>query len=95
MPYDAMRDFTPVIALASSPNALIVGPEVPVNSVKELVAYVKSKPAGEVNYASAGIGTSHHLGAELFASMIGAKMTHVPYKGSPEAVTAVATGRSR
>ena len=93
MPYDALRDFVPVIALASSPNALIVAPEVPVSSVKELIAYVKSRPAGEVNYASAGIGTSHHLGAELFASMIGAKMTHVPYKGSPEAVTAVATGQ--
>jgi tripartite-type tricarboxylate transporter receptor subunit TctC len=93
MPYDALRDFVPVIALASSPNALIVSPEVPVSSVKELVAYVKSKPPGEVNYASAGIGTSHHLGAELFGSMIGAKMTHVPYKGSPDAVTAVATGQ--
>jgi tripartite-type tricarboxylate transporter receptor subunit TctC len=92
MPYDAVRDFTPIVALASSPNALIVGPEVPVGSVKELVALVKAKQ-GDINYSSAGIGTSHHLGAELFGSMIGAKMTHVPYKGSPDAVTAVATGQ--
>lgn len=92
MPYDALRDFVPVINLASSPNALIVGMDVPVNSVKELVAWVKSKPAGEVNYASAGNGTSMHLGGELFNALTGAKTTHIPYKGSPEGVTAVVKG---
>jgi len=93
MPYDAVRDFVPVINLASSPNALIVGMDVPVNSVKELVAWVKSKPAGEVNYASAGNGTSMHLGGELFNALTGAKTTHIPYKGSPEAITETLAGR--
>ena len=92
LPYDALRDFVPVINLASSPNALIVGMDVPVNSVKELVAWVKSKPVGEVNYASAGNGTSMHLGGELFNALTGAKTTHIPYKGSPEGVTAVVKG---
>jgi tripartite-type tricarboxylate transporter receptor subunit TctC len=92
MPYDALKDFVPIGALASSPNALIVGPDVPAGSVQDVVALARAKQ-GDINYASAGIGTSHHLGAELFGSMIGAKMTHVPYKGSPEAVTAVATGQ--
>ena len=92
MPYDAIRDFAPVINLASSPNVLIVGPDVPANSVKELVAWVKAQPAGTVNFASAGNGTSMHLGGELFNALTGAKTVHIPYKGSPEAVTAVMKG---
>jgi tripartite-type tricarboxylate transporter receptor subunit TctC len=92
MPYDALRDFAPVGLLASSPNVLIVGPNVPVASVQELVAYVKARP-NEITFASAGIGTSHHLGGELFGALVGAKLTHVPYKGSPEAVQAVMTGQ--
>jgi tripartite-type tricarboxylate transporter receptor subunit TctC len=89
MPYDALRDFAPVIALASSPNVLITSPEVPANSVQELVAWLKARP-GAVNYASAGNGTSMHLAAELFNSLAGVSTTHIAYKGSPEAVTAVA-----
>ena len=89
MPYDALRDFTPVIALASSPNVLIASNEVPANSVPELIAWLKSQPAGQVNYASAGNGTSMHLSGELFNSLAGVKTAHIPYKGSPEAVTAV------
>ncbi len=92
MPYDALRDFVPIINLASSPNVLIVGPDVPVSSVKELIAYVKGKPAGTVNFASAGSGTSMHLGGELFNALTGLKTVHIPYKGSPEAVTAVMKG---
>ena len=92
MPYDALGDFAPVINLASSPNVLIVGPEVPVGSVKELIAWVKGKPAGTVNFASAGNGTSMHLGGELFNALTGAKTVHIPYRGSPEAVTAVMKG---
>ena len=92
MPYDAQKDFTPIIALASSPNVLIVSPDTPVNSVKELVTWLKGKGPTEVNYASAGNGTSMHLAGELFNAMAGVKTTHIPYKGSPEAVTAVMKG---
>jgi len=89
MPYDALRDFTPVIALASSPNVLIASNETPAVSVKELITWMKSQPAGQINFASAGAGTSMHLAGELFNSLVGVKTTHIPYKGSPEAVTAV------
>ena len=89
MPYDALRDFTPVIALASSPNVLIASNETPAVSVKELITWLKSQPAGQINFASAGAGTSMHLAGELFNSLVGVKTTHIPYKGSPEAVTAV------
>ncbi len=89
MPYDALRDFVPVIALASSPNVLIASNETPVASVRELVTWLKGQPAGTVNYASAGNGTSMHLAGELFNTLAGVKATHIPYKGSPEAVTAV------
>ena len=68
MPYDALRDFTPVIALASSPNVLIASNEVPANSVPELITWLKSQPPGQVNYASAGNGTSMHLSGELFTA---------------------------
>ena len=89
MPYDALRDFTPVIALASSPNVLIASNETPAVSVKELITWLKSQPAGQINFASAGAGTSMHLAGELFNSLVGVKTTHIPYKGSPEAVSAV------
>jgi tripartite-type tricarboxylate transporter receptor subunit TctC len=89
MPYDALKDFAPVALLGSSPNVLIVGPNVPASSVKELIAVLKS---GTHNYASGGNGTSHHLSAEYFKALTGANGTHIPYKGSPEAVTAVMKG---
>jgi tripartite-type tricarboxylate transporter receptor subunit TctC len=92
MPYDALRDFTPIVGLVASPNVLIVNNDVPVNSVQDLIAWIKAKPAGEVNYASAGNGTSMHMSAELFQSMTGVKMTHVPYKGAPEGVLGVMKG---
>jgi tripartite-type tricarboxylate transporter receptor subunit TctC len=90
MPYDALRDFTPIIALASSPSSLVVNNDVPANSVRELVAWVKS--TNGVNYASAGNGTSLHVAGELFNAVAGAKVVHVPYKGGPEAVLAVMRG---
>ena len=90
MPYDALRDFTPIIALASSPSSLVVNNDVPVNSVSELVAWVKR--SSSVNYASAGNGTSLHVAGELFNSVAGVKVIHVPYKGGPEAVLAVMRG---
>jgi tripartite-type tricarboxylate transporter receptor subunit TctC len=89
MPYDALKDFTPIIALASSPNVLITSNETPAGSVKELISWLKGQPGGAVNYASAGNGTSMHLAGELFNTLAGVKATHIPYKGSPEAVTAV------
>jgi tripartite-type tricarboxylate transporter receptor subunit TctC len=89
MPYDAVRDFTPIIAIASSPNVLIASNETPASSVKELIAWIKSKPTDTINYSSAGNGTSMHLSGELFNAMAGLKTLHVPFKGSPEAVNSV------
>lgn len=90
MAYDAIRDFAPITLLASSPNVLIVGNDVPAQSVAELIAHIKSK--GEFAYSSGGTGTSMHLAGELFSSMIGVKGLHVPYKASPEAVASVMKG---
>jgi tripartite-type tricarboxylate transporter receptor subunit TctC len=90
--YDALRDFTPVIAVASSPNALIISPTVPATSVREFITWIRAQPAGSVNYSSGGEGTSMHLAAEMFDSLVGVKAVHVPFKGSPEAITAVVKG---
>lgn len=79
--YDHLRDFAPVILLSSTPNVLVVNPNLPVKSVKELIDLAKAKP-GELTFASSGAGTSIHLSGELFSSMAGLKMQHVPYKGS-------------
>ena len=85
MPYDHVKDFAPVILVASVPNVLVVNPAVPVNSVQELIAYAKANP-GKLNFASSGNGTSIHLSGELFKVMAGVQMTHVPYKGSAPAL---------
>jgi len=89
--YDAMKDFTPVVNLASSPNVLIVSNSLPAKSVKELIALAARRP-GDLTYASGGVGTSHHMGGELLALMGKVKMSHVPFKGSPQAVGAVVSG---
>ena len=81
MPYDHLRDFAPVILLSKTPNVLVVNPALPVNSVQDLIKLAKSKP-NEVTFASSGVGTSIHMSGELFKSMAGVQMTHVPYKGS-------------
>jgi tripartite-type tricarboxylate transporter receptor subunit TctC len=91
MPYDAMKDFTHIIALASVPNMVIANWDLPVSTLADFVKLAKSKP-GEFHYSSGGNGTSHHLAAELFNSLAGIKTTHIPYRGSPEAVTAVMRG---
>jgi tripartite-type tricarboxylate transporter receptor subunit TctC len=85
LPFDAQKDFTPIAPFASVPNILVVNPNVPVKSVSELVAYSKSKP-NTLNMGSAGSGTTNHLSGEMFKSMTGASMTHVPYKGSGPAM---------
>src|SRR5438132_2072221 len=79
MPYDHVKDFAPVVLLSSTPNVLVVYPGLPVNSVKDVIALAKSRP-GEVTFDSSGSGTSIHLSGELFKSMAGLKMTHIPYK---------------
>jgi tripartite-type tricarboxylate transporter receptor subunit TctC len=85
MPYDHVKDFAPVILVASVPNVLVVNPAVPVNSVQELIAYAKANP-GKLNFASSGSGTSIHLSGELFKVMAGVQMAHIPYKGSAPAL---------
>ena len=89
--YDPIKAFTPVTILATGPNVLAVNPQLPVNSVKELVALAKQKP-GELEYASAGVGSFQHLGGELFKSMAGVNMLHVPYKGGGPAMFDVISG---
>jgi tripartite-type tricarboxylate transporter receptor subunit TctC len=89
--YDPTRDFSPVMYFASVPFVLVVNPSLGVNSVKELVALAKSKP-GELAYASAGVGAVHHIFCELFMSMTGIKMRHVPYRGGAPAQTDVVAG---
>jgi tripartite-type tricarboxylate transporter receptor subunit TctC len=89
--YDPIKDFTPVAGVASVPFVLVVSPSTPAQSVGELIALAKSKP-GEINYASAGNGTSNHLAGELFRSMAGIDIVHVPYRGSAPALSDVIAG---
>jgi len=81
MPYDHVKDFAPVILLSKTPNVLVVNPSLPVNSVADVIRLAKSKP-NELTFASSGSGTSIHLSGELFKTMAGVQMTHIPYKGS-------------
>ena len=92
MPYDTLRDFAPVILAAQSPNLLVVNPQVPVKSVAELIALAKSQP-GKLSYASTGNGSSNHISMELFKSMAGVDILHIPYKGSAPAVTDLLGGQ--
>jgi tripartite-type tricarboxylate transporter receptor subunit TctC len=91
LPYDPARDFVPLAMLASAPFMLIVNPDLPVRSVMELIAYAKERP-GKLSYGSGGVGAPHHLYAELFKSMTGIQLTHVPYKGSVPALNDVLAG---
>jgi tripartite-type tricarboxylate transporter receptor subunit TctC len=93
LPYDPVRDFEPIVHVVNAPNILVVHPSVPARSVDELVALARQKP-GELNYASNGSGTSPHLAAEMFATAMGIKLTHIPYKGSAPAVTAMLGGQT-
>nr|WP_256735173.1 tripartite tricarboxylate transporter substrate binding protein [Variovorax sp. dw_954] len=87
LPYNPATDFTPIARLATASFALIVNNNVPVKDVRSLVAYVKSKPTGSLNYASPGNGTPHHMGMELAKSALGIDVVHVPYKGFSGALT--------
>jgi tripartite-type tricarboxylate transporter receptor subunit TctC len=91
LPYDPTKDFAPLLLSAKIPFFLVVNPSLPVHSVSELVKYAKDNP-GKLSFASGGAGSPHHLYAELFKSLTGIEMTHVPYKGSAPALTDVVAG---
>lgn len=92
MPYDPVRDFAPVVLVASTPNLLVVNNNLPVRSVQDLIALARQKP-GELTFGSPGIGTSVHVSGELFNTMAGVKMVHVPYKGRAMAIPDLLSGQ--
>ena len=92
MTYDAAKDFEPVIFIASITNVLIVPPELPARNVAELIALAKSQP-GKLSFASSGAGSSTHMSAELFKSLTGTNILHIPYKGSGQALPDLISGR--
>ena len=91
LPYDTIRDFTPITMVGIGPNILAVHPSVPVKSVKELIALAKAKP-GQLNFGSPGNGAAPHLQMEVFNRLARGKMTHVPYKGGGPANIALLSG---
>lgn len=92
MPYDALKDFAPISLVVVLPNVLVTHPSLPVRTVKELVALARTRP-NQINFASAGTGTNPHLTMELFLSMTGVRMTHVPYKGTGQGMIDVLAGQ--
>lgn len=91
LPFDAIKDFVPVALVASAPNVLVVNPNLPVKNIQEFIAYARANP-GKLNFASGGNGSLSHLSAELFNTLAGTQITHVPYKGAAPAVTALLGG---
>jgi len=92
IPYDAARDFIAVTQVASTPNVLVVNPSVPASNVKEFIAYAKANP-GKLNFGSGSTGSAGHLAGELFKSMAGVDMVHVPYKGAAPAMQDLVGGQ--
>ena len=92
MPYDPLKDFTPVMKLAEGPYVLVVHPSLPAKNVAELVALAKAQP-GTIDYASSGNGSAQHLVGALFTTMAGVNLNHVPYKGSNQAMNDVLGGQ--
>ena len=92
LPYQTLRDFTPIARTAMQPLALLVNPKVPVHSLKEFVEYAKARP-GQINYGSAGKGGISHLVPEMFKSATGLFMVHIPYRGSAPAFTDLMAGQ--
>ena len=92
VPYDPVRDFTPITLAATAPNVLIVNPALPAQSLAEFIALAKKKP-GAMSYGTPGIGTSPHLSMELLKSLAGIDIQHVPYRGTAAAVTDVIGGQ--
>lgn len=93
MPFDAVKDFVPITLAAGVPNVMVVNSKVPVNSVNEFIAYAKARP-GQLNMASSGNGTSIHLTGELFKTMTGTYMVHLPYRGSAPAMSDLLAGNT-
>jgi tripartite-type tricarboxylate transporter receptor subunit TctC len=91
LPYDPTKDFSPIAFIARIPFVLVVHPSLPLHSVRELIAFAKARP-NELSYASGGPGSPHHLYTELFKSMAGVEMRHIPYKGSAPALADVVAG---
>lgn len=92
LPYDPLKDLTPVAIVAEAPQVLVVSKTVPAQNLKEFIALLKAKP-NSLNYASAGVGTTPHLAAVQFMRLAGVEMTHVPYRGAAPAVTDLASGQ--
>ena len=92
--YDPVQSFAPITLVNTCANVLVAHPSVPAATTQALIALAKAKP-GQINYASAGSGTSPHLAAELFKSMAGVDLVHVPYKGSPQALTDLLGGQTQ
>lgn len=92
LPFDFRQDFAPIVRLTTTPNILVVHPSLGVKSVKELIDLAKRKP-NELSFGSSGVATGTHLAGELFKVMAGVQMVHVPYAGSPQAVTDLIAGR--
>ncbi len=91
-PYDVSNDFAPIALIAWAPSVLVVNPALGVSTLQDLMALAKSKP-GKLTYASAGVGSPAHLSGELFKSMAGIDILHVPYKGAPQAMTDLISGQ--
>jgi tripartite-type tricarboxylate transporter receptor subunit TctC len=94
LPYDPVRDFEPIVHVVNAANILVLHPSVPAANLNELIAMARANP-GQINYASNGSGTSPHLAAEMLASAMGIRLTHIPYKGSAPAVTAMLGGQTQ
>jgi tripartite-type tricarboxylate transporter receptor subunit TctC len=94
LPYDPVRDFAPIVHVVNAANVLVIHPSVPASNVNELVALARAKPR-ELAYASNGSGSSPHLAAEMFATAMGLKLNHIPFKGSAPAVTAMLGGQTQ
>ena len=92
LPYDPLKDFSHITLVGTAPSILVMHPAVPVKTIKDLIDLAKAKP-GKLNFASAGIGTPPHLAGEMFNSMTGVQMVHVPYKGGGPALTDLIAGQ--
>ncbi len=94
LPYDPIKDFAPVVLVATQPNILVVHPSLPVKSVKELIAFAKARP-GQLNYAGTGLGAAANMSAELFKSMTGTRLVGISYKSAAPALTELIAGQTQ
>jgi tripartite-type tricarboxylate transporter receptor subunit TctC len=90
--YDPIGDFSPITVAATAPNVLVINPTVPAKTLREFIAYAKKKP-GDLTYGTPGVGTSPHMSMELFKSMAGLDIRHIPYRGTAPAVTDIISGQ--